>query len=197
MRKSEIEINPIIQFSNWFKEAKEANLYQPEAMTLATVSKLGKPSARIVLLKDFDKNGFIFFTNYGSRKGTELLENPAAALVFFWPELHKQVRIEGIVKKTSTKDSIDYFKSRPRESQIGAWASKQSSKIENRQELENQFLKYSQQFENSSVDYPLFWGGFRLVPSLVEFWQGRENRLNDRLLYSKTKNQWEITRRSP
>jgi pyridoxamine 5'-phosphate oxidase len=197
LHKSEIEMNPIIQFSSWFKEAKDANLYQPEAMTLATVSKQGKPSARIVLLKEFDENGFVFFTNYGSHKGKELLKNPFAALVFFWPELHRQVRIEGDIEKTTNKESSNYFTSRPRESQIGAWASNQSTEMKNREELEHQFVTYKSQFKNKQINCPPFWGGFRLIPGSFEFWQGRENRLNDRFLFKREGNSWQIIRLAP
>jgi pyridoxamine 5'-phosphate oxidase len=189
--------NPFQQFGQWFQDALSAGIQDANAMTLATVSHEGRPAARMVLLKDADEQGFVFFTNYQSRKGTELTENPCAALLFFWSELERQVRIEGIVEKVSRGHTEEYFASRPLESRIGAWASRQSRVIPGRAFLEAEFKKYEKQFRSVNVPLPDYWGGYRLVPSRFEFWQGRPNRLHDRIEYLLDHSAWNIQRLSP
>jgi pyridoxamine 5'-phosphate oxidase len=167
-------------------------------MTLATSTKGGKPSARIVLLKNVDEEGFVFFTNYGSRKGRELLKNPVAALVFHWVELERQVRIIGSAKKVSREESAQYFRTRPIGSQLGAWASKQSEILQSRQQIEKRVLELETEYANKEIPVPPLWGGFRIKPTEIEFWQGRPNRLHDRLRYSLTRGgKWRIERLSP
>jgi pyridoxamine 5'-phosphate oxidase len=197
---NEIASNPIEQFEKWFAEAVVTpNLIEPNAMTISTVTKSGFPSSRIVLLKGLDAQGFVFFTNYESRKGTELIKNPHAALNFWWPPLERQVRIEGHVEKLSTETSLIYFQSRPKSSQIGAWASPQSQVIDNRELLEKNVESLEKQYENAeNLPIPPFWGGFRVIPTRVEFWQGRSSRLHDRLVYSKKKSgDWLVERLAP
>jgi len=190
--------NPFIQFETWMNSALEKNLEEPNAMHLSTVNKKNKPSSRIVLLRGFNKKGFVFYTNYLSQKGVELTSNPYAALTFFWAELERQVRIEGTVEKVSKALSNAYFKSRPRESQLGAWASHQSAVLKNREELEETMKNLTKKYEGKSIPRPNYWGGFCLKPERIEFWQGRPNRLHDRILYQKTKgNKWAISRLSP
>ena len=189
--------DPIDLFGEWFEAATEAGLYLPEAMTLATCTPDGRPSARMVLLKGFDARGFVFYTNYGSRKAVELIENPHAALVLHWGVLQRQVRIEGTVTKVSEEESYAYFSSRARGSRIGAWASKQSALLEERQTLEERVKEYEKQFEGSDVPLPPFWGGFRIAPARVEFWQGRANRLHDRLVFVQGTDGWETVRLYP
>ncbi len=190
--------NPIDQFRSWFAEVLQAQVMEPNAMTLATVDSENKPSARIVLLKGIEDAGFVFYTNYESRKGHELLANPNAALVFFWPELERQVRIEGTVEKVSESDSYEYFKSRPFESRIGAWASHQSTVLENREVLEQRYAELVEQYSGTAeIPLPPFWGGYILQPSHVEFWQGRPGRLHDRILYTPIEGSWQRTRLSP
>lgn len=190
-----VNSNPILQFSKWFKEAVECGVDEPNAMTLATATREGVPSARIVLLKGIENDKFIFFTNYNSRKGKELSENPNAALVFLWKELERQVRITGTVQKISTERSSEYFKSRPYLSRIGAWASNQSSPVL-RTDLIDNFNKFQNQFPED-VPLPPHWGGYELQPHSIEFWQGRQNRMHDRLLYTRNGSEWEITRLAP
>lgn len=175
--------DPIDLFGAWFAEAGKAGLMLPEAATLATCTKDAVPSARLVLLKDFDKDGFVFYTNYGSRKAAELEQNPRAAMVFYWPVLQRQVRIEGGVARVSVEQSEAYFRSRPRGSQIGAWASRQSEFLRDRLELENRFRELETKYKDNEVPLPEFWGGYRLSPHTIEFWQGRANRLHDRLRF--------------
>lgn len=189
--------DPIALFGRWFEDAKRAGLYLPEAMTLASVDRDGAPSARMMLLKGFDARGFRFFTNYGSRKGVQLANNSTAALVFYWGRLHRQVRVEGRVEKISEEESRAYFQTRPRGSQLGAWASQQSAVLASRRELEESFKEHSARFEGQEVPLPPFWGGFRLVPARIEFWQGRANRLHDRLLYTPADGGWKIERLAP
>lgn len=189
--------NPFQQFDQWFQDALTAGIRDANAMTLATASLDGRPAARIVLLKGADDLGFVFFSNYQSRKGTELTENPRAALLFFWPELERQVRIEGIVEIVSRLQSEEYFASRPMESRIGAWASRQSRIISGKSFLESEFKKYQNQFSSGSIPLPDYWGGYRLVPSKFEFWQGRPNRLHDRIEYLLVGSTWNIQRLSP
>lgn len=196
--KKKVDNNPITQFEHWMENALEAKVPEPNAMTLATVNKKGQPDARIVLLRSVDKNGFSFFTNYKSAKGKEISENRKVCLNFFWADLARQVRILGTTEKLSAKASDDYFQSRPRESQIGAWASEQSKKIENRQVLEKKFVELEKKFLDRKIPRPPHWGGFLVKPVTIEFWQGRSNRLHDRILYEKgSSGKWKISRLSP
>jgi pyridoxamine 5'-phosphate oxidase len=190
--------DPFGQFDKWWGESLRADIDEVNAMTLATASADGMPDARIVLLKGFDERGFTFFTNYNSSKGLELLENPRASLVFFWKELERQVRISGLVSLVSGKESDDYFNSRPEGSRIGAWASPQSEVIESREWLEENEKKLHEQFFGMPVNRPLHWGGYRVKPTRVEFWQGRPSRLHDRILFSLRENgHWAIERLAP
>lgn len=187
----------IEQFTRWWNEALNSEIDEANAMTLATATKNGMPSARIVLLKGFDKNGFVFFSNYKSHKAKELDENPHAALTFFWKELERQVRIEGVVEKVTEQESNEYFFSRPEGSRIGAWASPQSEVIENRQLLDDNVQKFSALFR-SNIPRPPHWGGYRVIPAVIEFWQGRSNRLHDRLRYTRSENSnWKVERLAP
>ncbi len=195
--EKEVDHNPFIQFKKWMEEALNSQLYEPTAMTLATSTKSGIPSCRIVLLKGIDEDAFLFFTNYGSRKSTELIDNPSAALLFFWQELERQVRIEGKVEKVSQKISEEYFNSRPIESRLGAWASAQSEIIPNRQYLEHKFEEMRIKYSDGNVPLPPNWGGFKLIPHSFEFWQGRESRLHDRIFFSLENNNWKISRLAP
>ncbi len=190
--------NPMQQFIRWFDEALTAQVPEPNAMNLATVNENGRPASRIVLLKGVEENKFVFYTNYQSRKGKELDANPACALTFFWPELERQVRIEGIALRIDEKRSLAYFQSRPRGSQVGAWASPQSSVIDNRLLLEQRIEQLEDKFKGqTALPKPNQWGGYEVDPLLIEFWQGRPNRLHDRLLYSKDENGWTINRLAP
>jgi len=180
-----LDVDPFRQFAEWFDDAKKANIYEPNAMTLATADDAGKVHARIVLLKAADERGFVFFTNYRSDKGEQLLLNHHASLVFFWDRLHRQVRIEGQVEKISHDETADYFHSRPRESQLGAWASPQSDVIASRNELERRYDEAEKRFANHEVDVPPYWGGYRVLPSVMEFWQGRTSRLHDRFRFRR------------
>ncbi|SMO91197.1 pyridoxamine 5'-phosphate oxidase [Fodinibius sediminis] len=197
LTESAVEDSPISQFNIWFKQALSAEMLDPNAMTLSTATKEGVPSSRIVLFKGVDEDGFRFYSNYASRKGRELEENPKAALCFYWPPLERQVRVEGDVEKMNREASADYFRQRPRLSQLGAWASQQSSRVASREELENMFQKTSERFENKPVPLPDFWGGFVLKPVHVEFWQGRKGRLHDRICYEKKGDEWNIFRLAP
>jgi pyridoxamine 5'-phosphate oxidase len=191
------ESDPIAQFQTWLALARASALKEPTAMTLATVSPDGQPSARMVLLKSAGPDGFTFYTNYESRKARELHHNPKAALVFWWPELERQVRITGAVTRVPAAESEAYFQSRPEGSQLGAWASRQSSPIASRQVLEDRLAELSAQYRGRPIPLPPFWGGYRLTPDTIEFWEGRPNRLHDRILYSKTPAGWRIERLSP
>ena len=199
LSESAVKDDPIEQFINWFNQALSADLLDPNAMTLSTATEDGKPSSRIVLLKGVDEQGFRFYTNYSSQKGREIEENPHAALCFYWAPLERQVRVKGIVQKLSKEESREYFQQRPRLSQIGAWASKQSSKVASRQELEKNVRDIKQRFEDREVPLPDFWGGYILKPLRIEFWQGRKGRMHDRICYERRDNEigWEISRLSP
>ncbi|WP_341527506.1 pyridoxamine 5'-phosphate oxidase [Nostoc sp. UHCC 0302] len=198
LSKTEIDPNPFIQFKKWFDQALAAQLPEPNAMTIATATPDGKPSARMVLLKDFDQRGFVFFTNYNSHKGQELAKNPHAALVFWWAELERQVRISGTVEKVSENESDGYFDSRPANSRLGAWVSNQSEVIASRELLEQRLQEFQSKYENQEIPRPPHWGGLRVIPTQIEFWQGRSSRLHDRLLYTRLDDSsWKIERLSP
>lgn len=198
LSESDTAADPFAQFKAWFSEALNSQLLEPNAMTLATADRQGRPSARIVLLKGLDEKGFVFYTNYESRKGREMAENPQAALLFNWLELERQIRIEGAIEKVSAAESEAYFQSRPVGSQIGAWASPQSRVIDSREALEQRVAAAQAQYQGLSVlPLPPFWGGYRLVPDVVEFWQGRESRLHDRIRYTWTENTWHKARLAP
>jgi pyridoxamine 5'-phosphate oxidase len=192
-----VDEDPIAQFQKWFDEIVRVEQPDPDAMTLSTVSVKGEVSARVVLLRGLDERGFVFFTNYESRKSRELLANPRAALTFFWGSLNRQVRIEGYVEKVSRQESEDYFQTRPPGSQIGAWASPQSEEIAGRTTLDRLFAETEQRFKGNPIPCPPFWGGFRLNPVRIEFWQGRENRLHDRILYTSDRGRWDLSRLAP
>ncbi|MBI3519157.1 MAG: pyridoxamine 5'-phosphate oxidase [Bacteroidetes bacterium] len=191
--------DPAVQFNNWLKEALDAKVMEPNAMTLATASKTGIPSVRTVLLKDVEPKGFTFYTNYNSRKGKELEENPHASILFFWPELHRQVRIDGIVSQIDPAVSAIYFKERPRGSQISAWVSAQSNEVESKSYLEEKYKEFSETYKDKEIPFPAFWGGYCLKPSSFEFWQGQPNRLHDRIQYNliPENNTWSIKRLAP
>lgn len=195
--EDKVDPNPFAQFTGWFDEVRKFNLIEPDAMILATSSLKGIPSLRTVLLKKFDEKGFIFFTNYESHKAKDLINNPNAEILFLWLELKRQVRISGSVEKVSDEESDEYFHSRPVNSQLGAWASRQSGVIPGREYLEIKFEEYSQKFKNGKIPLPSFWGGFRLIPEEFEFWQGRESRLHDRICYRKNNDNWDIVRLAP
>ncbi len=198
---SNIKVNvlddPIAMFSDWFEQAKQVGIVLPESLTIATASKTGMPSARVVLLKSFDQSGFTFFTNYNSRKGKELTENPQAAMVFHWNILQRQVRIEGAIERVSEAESLEYFHSRPRGSQIGAWASYQSSEIDSREILADKVKELEVKYKGQDIPLPPFWGGFKLVPTHMELWQGRADRLHDRYYFTQTKDGWKRSRLAP
>jgi pyridoxamine 5'-phosphate oxidase len=195
--KKDAHPDPFEQFEEWFQQALQSDVLEPNAMTLATADKTGKPSARIVLLKDFDKRGFVFYTNYQSHKAQDLLENTQASLVFLWLELQRQVRIDGVVEKVSRTESVEYFNSRPRKSQLGAISSDQSRVVESRKILENKFNEAEKRFHGKDISCPEHWGGFRLIPQTIEFWQGRQSRLHDRIRYTNKNNIWTIDRLEP
>ena len=193
-----IDRDPVAQFQRWFADAVAAGLPLPEAMSLSTITPEGKPAARMVLLKRVDAEGFVFFTNYRSAKARELAANPNASLVFFWPQLERQVRVEGVVSKTSAAESREYFASRPRGSQIGAWASPQSEVIPGREVLEQRRAELEEVYRDREIPWPEHWGGYCLKPERIEFWKGRRDRLHDRILYVKQPDgSWAIQRLAP
>lgn len=196
LRKDELEQDPVRQFRRWLDEALAAQVLEPNAMTLATVGEDGRPSARTVLLKGLDEAGFVFYTNYESRKAADLSANPHAALVFTWLELERQVRVEGTVSKVSRDESEAYFRSRPRGSQLGAWVSRQSAVIAGYEVLEEALAALEKRYPDE-VPLPPFWGGYRVRPDVVEFWQGRPNRLHDRFRYTRDEEGWQLVRLAP
>ena len=198
LRRADLHSDPFKQFGAWFAAALAADIRDVNAMSLATATPDGRPSVRIVLLKGFDDRGFAFFTNYDSAKGKDLEANPHAALAFFWPKLERQVRINGPVERTSREDSAAYFHSRPPGARLGAWASKQSEVIDSRQILDARLEQMSERFEDGEITLPPHWGGYRLKPDQIEFWQGRPNRLHDRFRYSRQADgTWQIDRLAP
>jgi pyridoxamine 5'-phosphate oxidase len=189
--------NPIPLFQRWFREALKAKVLDANACAVSTVSAAGRPSTRMVLLKDFSAKGFTFFTNYQSQKGRELQRRPVASLLFFWPQLGRQVRVDGRVQKLRPQESEAYFKTRPRGSQLGAWASEQSRIVGGREDLEKRMERLILQYKGRAVPRPKHWGGYRVIPSAIEFWKGRPNRLHDRLLYKKAGGRWVRVRLAP
>jgi pyridoxamine 5'-phosphate oxidase len=197
LHRANLDSNPFSQFDNWFEEALQAEAMDPNAMSIATVATNGQPSIRTVLLKYYDEDGFVFYTNLGSRKADEIDGNDRVALLFYWHELHRQVKIIGRAERISAADNIRYFMRRPRDSQIGAWVSRQSSIISSRSILENKFAEIKQKYANGEIPLPSFWGGYRVVPADIEFWQGRESRLHDRFMFTAGDSGWEIERLAP
>lgn len=197
LENGQIPAEPFTLFERWYAAARTEPRHDPSAMTLATVGAGGQPAARIVLLKAHDAHGFVFYTNYQSRKGRELDARPQAALTFWWPWLERQVRIEGRVEKSETADANAYFASRPRPSQIGAWASQQSATLPTREELETRAREFNEKFANQPVPRPPHWGGYRVIPELIEFWHDRDGRLHDRIIYRQAADQWRIERLNP
>ncbi len=197
LRREDLADNPFAQFENWMEEVLKLGIVDPTAMTIATVSAEGQPSQRIVLLKHFDEQGFVFYTNYASRKAQELANNALISLHFPWHTVDRQVKICGSASKVSTAESLKYFLSRPRESQIAAIASQQSARLSSRTVLLNQFESLKQKFQQGEIPLPDFWGGYRVTPTEFEFWQGSENRLHDRFRYLRTDNDWQIDRLAP
>ena len=192
-----VDLNPFKQFEKWFKDAQAAVPILPNSMTLATSTKEGVPSARVVLLKDFDEQGFVFYTNYLSQKGKELDENPIASLSFYWPELARQVRITGAAARISRSESEAYFHTRPIDSQLGAWASNQSDVIDGREVLEQRMAELLKKYDGKNIPLPPYWGGYRVTPIVFEFWQSRASRLHDRLRYRLVEGKWVIERLAP
>ena len=197
LRREELNPDPVAQFSEWFAQATELKVHEPNAMTLATVDETGMPYQRTVLLKYFDGDGFVFFTNYSSRKAKQIAGNPRVSLLFPWITLERQVIVQGTAEKISTAESLKYFASRPRESQIGAWVSNQSEVITSRKFLMQKLNEISEKFHKGEIPLPSFWGGFRVKPEMIEFWQGGPARLHDRFLYRHQEAAWKIERLSP
>jgi len=198
LRRRDLDPDPIKQFDAWFTAAAKAGIHDANAMALATATLDGKPSARVVLLKDFDESGFVFYTNYASEKGRQLEENPRAALVLYWMEVERQIRVEGTVEKTSREESEQYFHTRPAGAQLGAWASRQSEVIDARRVLNARLEEMTERFAQREIPLPAHWGGYRLKPERIEFWQGRPDRLHDRFRYTRQKDgSWQIDRLAP
>ncbi len=197
LSEADVDADPIVQFRHWFDEALRAQVHEPNAMFLATATPDAYPSGRVVLLKAADERGFVFYTDYRSRKGTELADNPHASLCFFWAELERQVRIAGAVQRVSRAESDEYFQSRPLPSRIGAWTSTQSAVIASREQLERDLAANEQRFDGAPVPLPEHWGGFRVVPEEIEFWQGRPSRLHDRIQFRREAGDWVRRRLSP
>lgn len=197
LKREDLDPDPINLFNGWFEQARKTQNTDPTAMVLATVDGNGRPSQRSVLLKYFDGNGFVFFTNYGSRKAEDISGNNRVCLLFAWLEMDRQVRINGHAEKISTTDSARYFVSRPRDSQIAAWVSSQSHQLSSRQALMQKFSEMKKKFGEGKIPLPTFWGGYRVVPDEIEFWQGRVNRLHDRFLYVRNEDSWAVERLSP
>ena len=197
LSRAELDGDPVVQFERWFQQSTELGLYEPNAMTLATVDERGMPYQRTVLLKYFDGEGFVFFTNYGSRKAMQMAVNASVCLLFPWITLERQVIVQGRAERVSTAESLKYFASRPRESQIGAWVSNQSEVITSRKFLMQKLAEIEEKFAHGEIPLPSFWGGFRVVPETLEFWQGGPARLHDRFLYSRAGEGWEVNRLSP
>ena len=197
LHEADADLDPIVQFRRWFDNVIDADLHEPNAVILATATPDGRPSVRTVLLKGYDERGFVFYTNYEGRKARELEANPACALLFYWGELERQVRIEGRAARLSKIESDAYFASRPRGSRLGAWASEQSRPVEDRSVLEERVRSLEVEYEGREIPRPPFWGGYRVEPDSVEFWQGRENRLHDRLVYWRTAEGWKMERLQP
>jgi pyridoxamine 5'-phosphate oxidase len=197
LKREELDPDPVAQFSRWFAQATELKVHEPNAMTLATVDPTGMPYQRTVLLKYFDSDGFVFFTNYGSRKARQIEHNPKVSLLFPWITLERQVIIQGAAEKISTAESLKYFASRPRESQIGAWVSNQSEVITSRKFLLQKLAEIGEKFKHGEVPLPSFWGGYRVRPEMIEFWQGGPARLHDRFSYRRDQSAWRIDRLSP
>ncbi|MGB0723634.1 MAG: pyridoxamine 5'-phosphate oxidase [Gammaproteobacteria bacterium] len=198
LSRADLDEDPFAQFEKWFQQASDAEVEQPNAMSLATAGADGMPSLRTVLLKYFDRDGFVFYTNYGSHKAQDLDANPQAALLFPWLELDRQVKVQGPVEKISAAESLKYFTSRPRGSQVGAWCSHQSRVVSSRSMLEAKFQEMKDRFGNGEIPLPSFWGGYRVRPIMIEFWQGRENRLHDRFRFDREADGgWNIRRLAP
>ena len=197
LHETDMDPDPIVQFQRWFGNVINANLHEPNAMILATATSEGLPSARTVLLKGYDERGFVFYTNYEGRKARELDANPACALLFYWGELERQVRIEGRAGRLPGRESDAYFATRPRGSRLGAWASEQSRTVEDRSILEERVHALEAEYEEREISRPPFWGGYRVEPDSIEFWQGRENRLHDRLVYRSSGGGWKMERLQP
>jgi pyridoxamine 5'-phosphate oxidase len=197
LRRTDLDSDAVAQFDRWFQDALRAAVLEPNAMSIASVDAAGQPSSRFVLLKFYDARGFVFYTNLGSRKAREIERNPRVALLFFWPELQRQVKMRGIATRTSATESLGYFMRRPRASQLGAWVSSQSQPVSSRALLEQKFAEMRQKFAAGEVPLPSFWGGYRVAPQEIEFWQGQENRLHDRFLYTRREGGWRIERLAP
>jgi pyridoxamine 5'-phosphate oxidase len=197
MHRKDLNEDPIVQFTHWFQQTLDLHLHEPNAMSLATVDELSRPLLRTVLLKYFDSNGFVFFTNYESRKAKHISTNPNVSLLFPWITLERQVIVQGRAEKISTAESLKYFISRPRESQLGAWVSQQSSVINSRIMLMLKLHESAEKFQHGEIPLPSFWGGYRVIPESIEFWQGGPARIHDRFLYTKIDSKWEINRLSP
>ena len=196
LNESSLAPSPMVQFELWFNEVLDS-IIEPTAMVLSTYSQKKGVNSRVVLLKELKKDGFVFYTNYNSLKAEQIKQNPYVSLLFFWPSFQRQIRVHGLVEKISNQSSINYFKKRPRKSQIAAWASTQSTVVDNRFVLESLFHDFEKKFKNKTIPKPPYWGGYKVVPSSVEFWQGRESRMHDRFLYEKNNNKWVISRLQP